>query len=120
MGKIKLLISSIMLIIIFSCSHNKGSFFISNESDFNIDSLSIMPDSKMKLSALKKGEEIKHDILMDKAKSDGSYFMTFKNSETNQTISQRFGYYTNGYQTESLINIRILNDTILINSKFNN
>jgi hypothetical protein len=116
---INLLFCSICIISI-SCSPNKGKFKITNESDFKIDSLCILPDSKKKLIALKKGEHMNYEILMNKVKSDGSYIIAFKNSETNETVSQEFGYYTNGYQIEDVINIRVLNDTILINSTFKN
>ena len=52
-------------------------------------------------------------------KTDGTYSLSFKNESTGQTVSQDFGYYTNGYQVEDNMNIRILNDTIVFNSKFN-
>lgn len=101
-----------------SCSSNEGKFQITNESDFDLDSLSILPDSNKLTIKIEKGESLKHRINMNEAKTDGSYFISFKNVETNKTISRGFGYYTNGYQTEDIINIKILNDTILINSEF--
>lgn len=109
-----LLIISCML----SCSNNEGKFLITNESDFDIDSLSILPDSNKLNIKIKQGESLKHYINMSEAKTDGNYFISFKNIETSKTISRGFGYYTNGYQTEDIINIKILNDTILINSEF--
>ncbi|MBC3844839.1 hypothetical protein H8K90_00470 [Winogradskyella echinorum] len=120
MKKSSSLLLTVIFLITISCSLNKGKFTITNDSDFDIDSLSIIPDSKKKLIALKKGDIVNHSILMDEVKSDGRYYLSFKKSGTNQIVSQGFGYYTNGYQIEDVINIRILNDTILINGKFNN
>jgi len=91
---------------------------ITNKSNFDIDSLSILPDSKQQLIRLGKSKTIDFITKMNKVTSDGSYVISFKNSENNTIISKRFGYYTNGYQIEDVINITVLNDTIMINSKF--
>ncbi|WP_282040660.1 hypothetical protein [Winogradskyella flava] len=120
MKRIENIFFIITLTVIFSCSHNEGHFNISNESDFHIDSLSIAPDSNKQIVTIKKGESLDLDIKMNEVKSDGSYFISFKNSMTNEIVSKAFGYYTNGYQVEDKINIKILNDTILIKSKFYN
>lgn len=105
--------------LLFSCSGNNGKFIIINKSDFNIDSLSIMSDSKKQLITLKRNDQIEHSIKMDEVTTDGSYLISFKNSKNNNTITQGFGYYTNGYQIEEAITITVLNDTILFDSKFN-
>ncbi|WP_299113007.1 hypothetical protein [uncultured Winogradskyella sp.] len=105
--------------LLISCSNNKGEFIIVNESDFDIDSLSIMPDSKKQFIYIEKGSKIKYSIAMDEVSSDGSYFISFRNVKDNKRIEQRFGYYTNGYQTEKEIVITIKNDTILFKSNFN-
>ena len=47
-----------------------------------------------------------------------SYHISFKNESTGQTITQAFGYYTNGNQIEDIIKVRILNDTIMTSGKF--
>ncbi|WP_299111760.1 hypothetical protein [uncultured Winogradskyella sp.] len=117
----KNIINILLLVIVtitLSCSRNEGNFTISNESDFDIDSLYLIPDSKKQIIEIKKGEQVNLDIKMDEVKSDGSYLISFVNSSTNQKKSKSFGYYTNGYQMEDIINIRILNDTILISAKF--
>lgn len=108
------------IVLFASCSANEGRFNISNESSFNIDSLTIIPDSKNKFVSLKKGEKIEYITQMNAAKSDGSYWIYFKKPNAYESIFQNFGYYTNGSQIEDVINIRILNDTILIESKFKN
>jgi hypothetical protein len=55
---------------------------------------------------------------MNDVKTDGSYLISFKNSETKKVRSTSFGYYTNGNQVEDIINIKILNDTIITSGKF--
>ncbi|MDH7913193.1 hypothetical protein [Winogradskyella sp. SYSU M77433] len=106
-------------VLLFSCDNNKGEFIIINESDFNIESLNIMPDSKKQFINLKKGETKEHFIFMDEVKTDGSYYMSYINSESKKAVLKPFGYYTNGYQIENAIHIRILNDTILVDGEFN-
>lgn len=105
--------------LVLSCNADKGRFTISNESNFDIEALSILPDADNKMIRLKKGETVEHDINMTMVNTDGTYRLSFKNESTGQTITQDFGYYTNGYQVEENMNIRILNDTIVFNSKFN-
>lgn len=108
-----------LLLLVFSCDLDKGQFTISNESDFDIEALSIAPDADNSMISLKKGETVEHDINMKMVNTDGTYRLSFKNESTGQTITRAFGYYTNGYQVEDNMNIRILNDTIVFNSKFN-
>jgi hypothetical protein len=108
----------LLLSVVFSCGSNEGKFIISNESDFDIDSLYILPDSKKQIIKIAKGEHVNHDIKMNKVESDGSYFISFRNSETKKIRFTSFGYYTNGYQVEDNIRIKILNDTIMISSNF--
>ncbi|WP_418638429.1 hypothetical protein [Winogradskyella sp.] len=109
---------TLTILLLFSCRSNEGKFMITNKSNFDIDSLSILPDSKQQLIRLGKSKTIDFFTKMNKVTSDGSYVISFKNSENNTIISKRFGYYTNGYQIEDVINITVLNDTIMINSKF--
>lgn len=116
-SKMKMLIF-LGILCIFSCSKNEGHFHITNQSSFNIDSLSIMPDSKNQIIKLNTGQNVDVKIKMDEVKTDGSYLLTFRNSVTGEIISNAFGYYTNGYQVEDVINIKVLNDTIIIDSKF--
>ncbi|MBU2920960.1 hypothetical protein KO504_06365 [Winogradskyella psychrotolerans] len=109
---------TLTILLLFSCRSNEGKFMITNKSNFDIDSLSILPDSKQQFIRLGKSKTIDFITKMNKVTSDGSYVISFKNSENNTIISKRFGYYTNGYQIEDVINITVLNDTIMINSKF--
>lgn len=106
------------IVLFVSCNHNEAKFTITNKSDFDIDSLSITPDSKQQLISIEKGKDIEFSTKMNEVTSDGSYFISFKNSENNNIISKRFGYFTNGYQIEDAIKIMVLNDTIFIDSKF--
>ena len=108
-----------LLFLVLSCDADKSKFTITNESDFNIYSLSISPDAQSKMISIRKGEAVDYDINMETVNIDGSYHISFKNESTGQTITRAFGYYTNGYQVEDNMNIRILNDTIVFNSKFN-
>lgn len=108
-----------LFLLVFSCDLDKEQFTISNESDFDIEALSISPDADNRMISLKKGETVEHDINMEMVNTDGTYRLSFKNESTGQTITRAFGYYTNGYQVEDNMNIRILNDTIVFNSKFN-
>jgi hypothetical protein len=116
--KLKTTFTILLLTIVFSCSHNQGNFVISNECDFDINSLYILPDSNKQLINIKKGQIIKYNINMNDVKIDGSYLISFKNSETKKVRSTSFGYYTNGNQVEDIINIKILNDTIITSGKF--
>lgn len=109
-----------IIAVLFSCNYNEAKFNITNNSGFEIDSLSITPDSKKEFISLNKGEQTVHYIEMDDLNSDGSYFISFRNLETKATIKQRFGYYTNGSQIEKEIMITIKKDTLLTKSKFNN
>ncbi|WP_138433135.1 hypothetical protein [Winogradskyella algicola] len=118
MKRFKSLIVLMLFTLIFACNSNTGKFLITNKSNFDVDSLSILPDSEKALIRIKQGESLRHNINMNEVKTDGSYLISFKNETTNQTITRAFGYYTNGYQTEHIINIKIMNDTILINSEF--
>ncbi|WP_461599455.1 hypothetical protein [Winogradskyella sp.] len=118
MEKTRLIAALLIITIIFSCNHNEGNFMISNESDFDIDSLRIFPDSEVKVLSLKKNESVNYKTLMNLVKSDGSYRILFNVPKTNKTVFQKFGYFSNGYQTEDIINIKIMNDTILFDSEF--
>ena len=107
-----------LLFLVLSCDADKSKFTITNESDFNIDSLSISPDAQSKMISIKKGETIEHNINMKMVNTDGTYRLSFKNESTGQTITRAFGYYTNGNQIEDIIKVRILNDTIMTSGKF--
>tara|TARA_R110002049_G_scaffold45917_5_gene133538 strand:+ start:282 stop:665 length:384 start_codon:yes stop_codon:yes gene_type:complete len=106
------------IVLFVSCNHNEAKFTITNKSDFDIDSLCITPDSKQQLISIEKGKDIEFSTKMNEVTYDGSYLISFKNSENNNIISKRFGYFTNGYQIEDAIKIMVLNDTIFIDSKF--
>ena len=107
-----------LFLLVFSCDLDKGQFTISNESDFDIEALSITPDADNRMISLKKGETIEHNINMKMVNTDGTYRLSFKNESTGQTITRAFGYYTNGNQIEDIIKVRILNETIMTSGKF--
>ncbi|NRD20732.1 hypothetical protein HNV08_11790 [Winogradskyella eckloniae] len=107
-----------LLFLCTSCHFNKGHFVITNASDFKIDSLAINPNTKQEFISLDQGESMAYSISMTEAKSDGSYFISYKNHENSNKISKSFGYYSNGHQIEDEIHITVLNDTVLIKSKF--
>ncbi|WP_417860199.1 hypothetical protein [Winogradskyella sediminis] len=110
---------ALVLTVLLSCQTNEGKFRISNKSDYDIDSLQISPDANHQLIHLKKDETVAFNTNMDEISTDGAYSIAFKSAH-NQQVLRRFGYYTNGHQLEEVINITILNDTILINGKFDN
>ena len=111
-----LTITAIALFASCSNSEKDGRFKISNDSDFDIDSLSITPDSERQFFGLKSGEKLEFNTKMDKVTSDGSYLFSFKNLKTNKTVAKSFGYYTKGIQLEDEINIIISNEDISIDN----
>lgn len=110
----KNLLKLIVLVLVFSgCTfENKGNFNVSNKSDFDIHSVTIQPNSKEERITISKGKSVDLTTDMSKVRSDGSYLISFINSETGEQIERKFGYYTNGYQIEEMIFITIKNDTI--------
>ncbi len=110
----------LFFIVLLSCSHNKGHFLIINNSDFDIDSLTISPDFTNKFLTISVNEEKKLTTNMNRVNTDGSYRIRYKNLKTNSFNEQYFGYYTNGYQIEENILITIKQDTILFSSLFEN
>ena len=101
------------LLLFSSCCFDNGNFEIINKSDFDIEALSIQPDSKNHVIKLLKNEKTNLKTCMNQTKTDGSYTISFKNSNTNKTVSYNFGYYSNGSQLEKKIVLVIKNDTIL-------
>ncbi|TGV02577.1 hypothetical protein [Flavivirga rizhaonensis] len=110
--------NSIAFLLLYSCCTDNGKFLIKNNSDFDIESLSIIPDSKTQYFKIKKGDHIYINTCMNEVKSDGGYSITYKNISSGKTISNSFGYYTNGSQIEKRILILISNDGISYDSKF--
>lgn len=109
-----------MFIILFSCSffNSENRFKIINESKFEINSLSVTPDSKNQIINLKTGESKLIKTELGNIKTDGSFNLSFIDLETNQKINKNFGYFTNGTANDYLTIITIKNDTILIKSEF--
>jgi hypothetical protein len=111
---------SLSTLFIFSCSFHQGDFKITNKSDFNLDSVSIIPNTKHQLVSIEKGETINYYTAMKEASSDGSYTISFQNSENKEIISKTFGYHSSGMQLEDEIQINITNDDVLITYIFDN
>ncbi|MFD1063333.1 hypothetical protein ACFQ1Q_08740 [Winogradskyella litorisediminis] len=103
-----------------NCSffNNENQFKIINESQFEIDSLSIVPDSRNLNTNLKVGESKLIKTELGKIKTDGSFHLSFINSKTKEKFHKNFGYFTNGIANDYLTIITIKNDTILIKSEF--
>jgi len=105
-------------LLFFSCHHDEGDFVIINASDFDIDSLSIVPDFKNQQLSLNKNQQKKLTTNMNRVSSDGSYRIIYKNKKNDNFEDISFGYYTNGSQIEKRILVTITNDTIIAKSEF--
>lgn len=112
----------ISILTLVSCDNRIiANFEISNETKFKIDSLKIEPTVSLneRFIAINPDATVKYEVDMTEIlKTDGSYRLTY--IQNGKTLIKNFGYYTNGYPIEDLIKIKVLNDTILFNSKFNN
>lgn len=47
-------------------------------------------------------------------KTDGSYQLRYTLASSPDTLTRRFGYYTNGYPTEKAFVLQIYKDSVLI------
>jgi hypothetical protein len=111
----------IPFLIFFSCNNEIiAKFEITNKTYTIIDSLNISSfDYQINKNYinLKPGETKEYFLdLTDLPKVDGDYFLRFIYLDSNKKESERFGYYTNGYPLEKLIQIKISRDTIAYNS----
>ncbi len=110
----------IFSLILTSCSNKVvADFEITNNTEFNIDSLNIEPNISDigKYISPKKGEKVEYKSDMTTIpKTDGDYQISFLMNGVNK--KQVFGYYTNGYPLERITKIKIEKDTILIDQVF--
>ena len=118
--KKNIIIILILILTLTSCDNKViADFEIMNNTEFNIDSLKIEPNTSDvgKYISLKKGEisEYKSDMTPI-PKTDGDYQISFSVNGINKT--QIFGYYTNGYPLEKITKIKIEKDTIVIDQIF--
>ncbi len=115
-----IILISLMGTFCTSCGKKKAQFEITNDSNFNIDSLRIETHlmDTTNLISLKPGQTIKYATSMDGVGGDGAYYLWYHlNSKQNFL---QFGYYTNGAQFEESTQIRISKDTVLFHSEFGN
>jgi hypothetical protein len=61
------------------------------------------------------GSSIRTQVKL-KGRNDGDYRMHYKFAGSQDTLTQRFGYYTNGVPLEKELILRIEADTVLIKS----
>lgn len=121
--KLKLLGFAVLILLLSSCdSKTTLKFEISNDSNTRIDSLRIIPsgyesDYFISIASNKATEYIMD--MTDIVKVDGDYQIDFI-KDSNIRISKTFGYYTNGYPIEKLIQVKINNDTIIFDSELSN
>lgn len=106
-------LSIVMVILFSSCTQNHGNFEIINNSDFDLDSVTIQPDANKQFVNVPKGTKSTIITNMDEAKTDGSYMISYKNLNTKKYVEHKFGYYTNGNQIEENIKVTIQNDTVI-------
>jgi hypothetical protein len=111
----------ILTLLMIRCdSKVTARFEIMNGADFILDSVRIIPNGYESDKYITLGVNEKIEYLVDMssiAKTDGDYQLNYIN-EAGLMETLIFGYYTNGYQIESVIRIRIETDTIIFDSEF--
>lgn len=103
---------SLIIIMLSSCERvNMADFIITNNSDFQVDSLKIEPNanSENKYISLKPSEQVNYKTNM-KGAGEGEYKLSFIINDEKKLYS--FGYFTNSIQLDDVIIINIKNDTI--------
>ena len=102
-------------LMLSSCSEYTAKFEVNNKSEFEIDSIIILNhelDSKnTSYYSLDMNEKKKIEVDMTNVSGDGNYQIRYKLD--GQWYAQRFGYYTNGSQMETLITIDIVEEDSL-------
>jgi len=105
----------IIVLTLISCEFKTiANFKITNNCSTEIDSLVIYPNENAdeKYISLKPRETVEYKVDMTNiGRVDGDYLISYKIN--NQSISQEFGYYSNGYPLEELIIIEIEEDSII-------
>lgn len=106
----------ILLVSLTSCNSSVTvDFKIINETSSNLDSLYIEPNQKKqeKIIAIEPNGEVNYQIDMSHVqKTDGSYQIFYKMN--NEQKFRDFGYYTNGHPSGYPFELKIKNDTIII------
>ena len=99
---------SIIFAHCISCtSRVEANFNIENRSDFDLDSIQVLPDNQVQFFDLKSGENLTITTNMSNEQNDGAYHISYRIVNTDQFLQDSFGYYTNGAPLESTINYSI-------------
>ena len=106
---------------IYSCSNitkTIAKFEITNSTNLRIDSLYIRPDNFKNhfLQIEANSKSIYYTDMTDLPKVDGAHLLSYQLNGA--TSKKSFGYYTNGYPSESLTRISIFLDTVLIKQEY--
>jgi hypothetical protein len=102
-----------------SCSSKVEAVFeIKNSTNQGIQNLTIKPDAyeNNHISIEPHSKAILKTDMTNLPKVDGSYYLSFQSNDKFRELY--FGYYSNGYPSESITRIDIHFDTIIIKQEF--
>jgi hypothetical protein len=116
----RLLISSMFVLAGFlSCRDGKKpKFEISNLTGTHVDSLYIEPNANLdgKYISLRPNEKAIYIGNLENEKADGSFALYYKVGRN--SVFKPFGYFSNGFSSESFTEIKLLRDTVLIRQHY--
>jgi len=98
-----------------SCNDwSKGKFHLTNNTDYLIDSIRIMPDRQLGKNyiSLKPNETKKYTTDMSGSGTDGLYVLEY--IINGDFKSKMLGYYSNGASVEKLIKLHFQADTVKV------
>lgn len=111
--------SILVIMLFFSCSPNKKSeITISNNTSSIIDSIKITYGTEKEfknylIKNINAGDKVKTVLDMQLKGIDGGYYLeVFQNKKT---TGQDFGYYSNAKFKNSIFEVKIEKDTLIIN-----
>lgn len=111
---------AISLLVLESCeqkdSERQITFRAVNKAQETIDYLTFSDDvgqRRTKSFIIPNGDSIRTSFNLE-SKGEGGYRMRYKFSNSKDTLTGRFGYYTNGSPLEKEFILRIYADTVLI------
>lgn len=104
--------------LLLSCqntANKKVEIIVENKTEVNIDSLSVTNwIDEFKINEFKKHDSVKIELGFENPhfKGDGSYAVSYYIKGVKKF--KDFGYYTNGYPTNSIYTLEIYHDTLII------
>ena len=92
---------------------------VTNKGQENIDFLTVSTTNgqgRAASSSIPKEATVNVDLEFGKVdKTDGSYQLRYKFSNSADTLVEEFGYYTNGYPLEKTLILNVYTDSISVN-----